>query len=184
MARARLARIFEADGLLLFTVHHIIADARSVGVAFRELTELYAALTEGRPAELPELPISYADFATWQRDRLRGGRLEAELERWRTELSGLPPPELPATYPRTGGPPGRAGLYPVMLGAAETAGLRTLARRGGTSRHRAEGRRRRRGAARCDGRTGVVHGGLADRAPVSGGRGDRVRTMSATSRPR
>jgi amino acid adenylation domain-containing protein len=133
LARVRLLRLSGTEGLLLFTIHHIVADAWSVGVIFRELTELYAAFTTGRAPQLPVLPIAYADFAAWQRDRLTGARLRAELEHWTTELSQLPPLELPTDRPRDAGPRGSAGLYPVVLGRAETEGLRALARRGGTT---------------------------------------------------
>jgi hypothetical protein len=56
----------------LLTLHHIAADGWSVGVLFRELSAVYGALLDGREPDLPELPIQYADFAVWQRERLQG----------------------------------------------------------------------------------------------------------------
>ena len=52
---------------LLLTVHHIAADAWSLGLLIRELGELYAAGVEARPSPLPELSVQYADYAVWQR---------------------------------------------------------------------------------------------------------------------
>ena len=38
---------------------------------------------------MPALPVQYADFAVWQRQRLAGDLLEAELAWWRGQLAGL-----------------------------------------------------------------------------------------------
>ena len=42
----------------------------------------------GEPATLPPLPISYSDYAVWQRRELSGSRLQMLLEFWRSELAG------------------------------------------------------------------------------------------------
>src|SRR6185295_20744 len=72
LLRARLLRRAEEDALIVLTIHHIVADDWSLGVLVRETAVLYAAAVAGAPAELPELPIQYADFAVWQRRRLDG----------------------------------------------------------------------------------------------------------------
>ncbi|HEU4733886.1 MAG TPA: condensation domain-containing protein, partial [Kofleriaceae bacterium] len=63
----------------------------SMGILSRELRTLYDALSSGRPAQLPALPIQYADFAVWQRGQLAGATLEAHLAYWRDQLAGTPP---------------------------------------------------------------------------------------------
>ena len=50
-----------------------------------------SSIAAGRPSPLPELPVQYADFARWQRERLRGPALEAQLAYWRERLGGAPP---------------------------------------------------------------------------------------------
>jgi hypothetical protein len=67
---ARLLQIGEHSHILVILIHHIIADAWSMEVIYRELVELYGAALEGRPAKLPELPIQYADYAIWQQRML------------------------------------------------------------------------------------------------------------------
>ncbi len=133
LARARLVRTGPGEGLLLLTLHHIVADGWSVALAFRELTEVYAALGEGREPRLAPLRLGYADFAEWQRDRLAGPYLEDELAYWRAELEGMGALDLPTDRPRSGDVRREAGLCPVLLDAAETAGLRALAARTGAS---------------------------------------------------
>src|SRR5262249_10853765 len=81
--------------------HHIVSDAWSVAVFFREISTIYAAFHAGRPSPLPELPIQYPDFALWQRERFAGERLAEELRFWRGQISGAPETiELPFDHPR------------------------------------------------------------------------------------
>ena len=94
------------DHLLLVTMHHIISDAWSLGVFYRELSALYAAFVRGLPSPLPEPQIQYADFALWQREQLQGERLAGELDFWREQLTGVPdllelPTDRPRPTPRT-----------------------------------------------------------------------------------
>ncbi len=99
--RTHLIRLDGGDHLLLVTMHHIISDAWSLGVFYRELSLLYTAYLAGRPSPLPELPVQYPDFALWQRDRLQGERLEAEIRFWRGQLAGAPDKlELATDFPR------------------------------------------------------------------------------------
>ncbi|HVR97456.1 MAG TPA: amino acid adenylation domain-containing protein, partial [Thermoanaerobaculia bacterium] len=101
LLRARLLRLDRREHVVLFNMHHIISDGWSVGVLIHELSELYGAFHVGRPAPLPPLPVQYADFAVWQRDRLRGEELERQLAYWRGRLGETPPAlELPTDRPR------------------------------------------------------------------------------------
>lgn len=90
MLRASLIELGPEDHVLLLRMHHIAADAHSDGILFGELSELYAAALEGRPARLPALAIQYADFAVWQRERLTGKVLEDLIAYWRGQLQGAP----------------------------------------------------------------------------------------------
>ncbi len=107
LVRATLLRLDERDHALLLTMHHIVTDGWSFGVAAHELTTLYASFRDGTPAALPELPIQYADFAHWQRNRLQGEVLDQLLGYWSKQLAGVAPLELPTDRPRP--PSGRPG---------------------------------------------------------------------------
>jgi thioesterase domain-containing protein len=94
--RAKLARLHPTEHLLLFTLHHIIADGWSKGLLLRELGQLYAAFATGKPSPLPELPLQFADYAQWQQDALAHGKLDGQLAYWRKQLDGdLPALDLP-----------------------------------------------------------------------------------------
>ncbi|MBB1062198.1 condensation domain-containing protein, partial [Marilutibacter spongiae] len=88
--RGALVRLDADTHVLLLTVHHIASDGWSFGVLVREFTALYAGLAGGVAAPLAPLPVQYADYAAWQRERLQGEGLARELGYWRTQLADLP----------------------------------------------------------------------------------------------
>lgn len=109
LLRARLLKGASDEHLFLLNHHHIASDGWSRSVLCEDLAALYnAALTGERPA-LPDLGVHYQDYATWQRDRLRGPRAAALLEHWTRSLEGVEPLTLAADAPRqpnTGHPGG------------------------------------------------------------------------------
>ncbi|CAM3627150.1 non-ribosomal peptide synthase/polyketide synthase [Kibdelosporangium persicum] len=100
LMRPELLRVTEEDHVLLLMMHHIITDGWSGSVITDELTALYRAELSGVDAQLPTLPIQYADFAVWQRGYLTGAVLERQLDYWRGQLDGVPALELPTDRPR------------------------------------------------------------------------------------
>ncbi|MEH2296103.1 condensation domain-containing protein [Nostoc sp.] len=101
LLRVTLLQLSEIEHILLLSMHHIAADAWSIGVLIREITTLYENFSRGYPSPLPELPIQYADFAVWQRQWLQGEQLEAQLAYWKQQLGGqLPVLELPTDMAR------------------------------------------------------------------------------------
>ncbi|CAL9662691.1 Tyrocidine synthase 3 [Streptomyces sp. enrichment culture] len=86
---ARLYRFSPTEHILRWSSHHTVSDGWSTDVAVREITEAYLAATEGRPADLPALPVQYGDYALWQRDFLTT-RAGEEQTFWRTYLDGYP----------------------------------------------------------------------------------------------
>ncbi len=130
LLRAALIRLDDDDHVLLLVMHHIVADAWSMGIFVRELAAQYGAEASGTEPSLPELQVQYADFAVWQREWLRGGRIEAQLRYWKERLAGAPPfLELPADRPRPPEQTFRGASRPLELPAALAASLRDLSRR-------------------------------------------------------
>ncbi|MCA1991713.1 MAG: condensation domain-containing protein [Coleofasciculus sp. S288] len=100
LLRWMLLQLGQQEYILLFTVHHIVFDGWSIGVLFREITTLYEAFSTGKPSPLPELPIQYADFASWQQQWLQGEVLDAQLAYWKQQLENLPMLQFPTDLPR------------------------------------------------------------------------------------
>jgi len=134
LVRAALVRCASEEHVSLVTMHHIIADGWSISVYIQDFAALYAARREGRPSPLAELPVQYADYAVWQRELLRGERLEASLGYWRQALDGAPTvAELPVTHPWPAVRTGHGATESFVLPAELAAGLRALSRREGAT---------------------------------------------------
>jgi aspartate racemase len=134
LLRALLVRVADDDHRLFLTVHHIVLDGVSIyQILLRELTALYDAFAAGRPSPLPELPVQYADFALWQRERLQSEGPEASIEYWRRRLAGMPVLAMPTDRPRPAVQTFAGARHCVALPPALSAALRRLARREGTS---------------------------------------------------
>ena len=86
---------------LALAVHHLVADGVSFAILERELSELYAAAVEGRPARLAPLAVQYADFAVWRRHRFDPEQIALRVAEQAEELlSASEPLELPTDRPR------------------------------------------------------------------------------------
>ncbi|MFE7191828.1 amino acid adenylation domain-containing protein [Kitasatospora sp. NPDC057541] len=98
LLRAHLYRT-GATATLLLLCHHIVWDEGSLPVLEGELAALYQELAAGRPAELPEPAVQYADYSAWlYRDPEHA---ERQLAHWREQLADAPTePALPTDHPR------------------------------------------------------------------------------------
>ena len=129
MMRARLFRLGATSHVLFLNQHHIATDGWSMGVIFRELRMLYPAFLEGKPSPLPELPITYADYAVWQRQWLEGGLMESQLAYWRKQLERAPERlELPTDRARPAVHGSRGGMVRGELPEALAKALGELSR--------------------------------------------------------
>ncbi|HEU4881787.1 MAG TPA: amino acid adenylation domain-containing protein, partial [Longimicrobium sp.] len=134
LIRGRLVRLAADDHVLLVTVHHIVSDAWSMGVLTSELAARYAAAREGREAELPALPIQYADYAAWQRRRVEGEGIAKQSDFWKRTLAGAPELlELPTDHPRPAQADHTGAWLWLDLDEELTAGLKALSLRHGTT---------------------------------------------------
>ncbi len=103
LVRVHSFRTEDEERVLLMTLHHIVGDEWSVGILLEELGALYA---RGERAELPALPVQYADYAEWQLETLTPEAVEREIEYWRRKLAGAQmvlevPPDRPRAKVRT-----------------------------------------------------------------------------------
>ncbi|MEZ2304644.1 MAG: amino acid adenylation domain-containing protein [Microcoleus sp.] len=129
LLRVTLLQLSEAEYLLMLNMHHIVSDGWSIGVLIRELGVLYPAFSSQKPSPLRELSIQYADFARWQRDRLQGDVLEAQLAYWRRQLDGVSMLNLPTDRPRPAIQSYRGKRLFLQLPKQLSEGLETLSQR-------------------------------------------------------
>jgi natural product biosynthesis luciferase-like monooxygenase protein len=101
--RVALIRLAEDDHQLAVVKHHMITDWVSFTVFLRELFGAYRDLSLGRTPDLPPA-VPYRAFAERERDRLRGGKLDDQLDHWVKQLDGAPDP---VTLPMTGQRPAK-----------------------------------------------------------------------------
>ncbi|HEY1352294.1 MAG TPA: amino acid adenylation domain-containing protein [Ktedonobacteraceae bacterium] len=145
LIRTTLLRLHKTEHVFLLTLHHIIADAWSLGLFLQELGTLYdasLAQADTRRTPLPALPIQYVDFTIWQQEMLHQrlpderGRtvLEQQLLYWREHLKGAPPLlALPTDRRRPPRQTFQGALYHFTLPQALTSDLKALSQREGVT---------------------------------------------------
>lgn len=129
LLRLSLLQLADEEHVLLFATHHIISDEWSMGILIKEVSVLYAAYSHEQETSLSSLPIQYADFAQWQRQKLQGEALEEALSYWRQQLDDCPPLlRLPLDRPRQSHQRMRGASQTVMLPVGLTERLNTFSR--------------------------------------------------------
>ncbi|WP_422768911.1 amino acid adenylation domain-containing protein [Plantactinospora sp. WMMC1484] len=132
--RAWLFSVDDDDHVLMVVIHHIAVDGWSTSIIERDLGVAYAARREGDPPRWPGLPVSYADFAVWQRTLLDaeeepGSLVARQLDFWRRALADLPEViQLPTDRPRPAESSYEGGGVLVTISAPVHAALADLAR--------------------------------------------------------
>ncbi len=77
------------ESLLVLIIHHIAADAWSVGVLTREISITFRSLRHGGRIDLPPTP-SFHSTLQRAKSRLGNRRKKAQLAFWKKELQGAP----------------------------------------------------------------------------------------------
>ena len=77
--RVLLVRLAPEEHVVMLVQHHIVTDGWSLAVLYRCASA--TPRLDRRPADLPDLPVQYGDYAAWQPERLHDGRLAGVLVR-------------------------------------------------------------------------------------------------------
>jgi amino acid adenylation domain-containing protein len=133
LIRAQVLRLGAEEHVILLTMHHIIGDGWSFGVAVDELAALYDAQRRGVPSPLAPLPIQYADYALWQRGWLHDAVRDRLVEYWLCQLAGVTPLELPVDRARQPIRTSRGAIYAFTIPAAVAGPLTALCHREGVT---------------------------------------------------
>ncbi|HEX3492976.1 MAG TPA: amino acid adenylation domain-containing protein, partial [Streptosporangiaceae bacterium] len=129
LLRSWLVRLAAGEHVLLVVVHHAVFDGWSARLLLHELAAHY----DGQ-AELPDLPVQFADYALWERARLADPAvLDGLAGYWRDTLAGAETLQFPTDHPRPVVEDFDGGLAHRMTDRALLDGLRALSRREGTT---------------------------------------------------
>jgi amino acid adenylation domain-containing protein len=124
LLRLALLRLEAREHVLLWVMHHTIADNWSFVILLRELLAIYHAAAEGREPALAPVSIGYADYAAWQRRPEAAALRRPQMDYWRERLAGLAPLDLPTDFDR----PGRSTFRGRRVSAALPPALRSALR--------------------------------------------------------
>ncbi len=80
--RVHRIRLADNEHLLVWVFHHIAADGRSIEILLRD----FCAFCDDTP--LPDLPVTYADYAVWQREN--DDQWQEALDYWTEQLATAP----------------------------------------------------------------------------------------------
>jgi len=131
--RAHLVRLAAEVHVLVIVVHHVAFDGWSIGVLLQELTALYGAEVSGEPSGLEELPVQFADYALWERERNKDAPPKELVEYWRENLRDFPTLQMPTDRPRPALDSFDGAVEWLDMGGEVLAGLRELSRREGAT---------------------------------------------------
>lgn len=123
--RVKLLRSSETEHIVLLTQHHIITDAWSSGLFWKELFAFYEAFTKGVTPALADLPVQYSDYAFWLR-RFKTSDIESHFFYWKSQLDGLRVAELPCDRQRRPERSFRGSAQRIRLSTSVSRAIRKL----------------------------------------------------------
>jgi alpha-ketoglutarate-dependent taurine dioxygenase len=126
LMRLAIIRLGPESHRFIWTIHHMVHDAWSTFIVFKEVMFLYEALSQEKPYRLSPAPL-YRDYIAW----LKRQDLSAAENFWRSYLRGFnaptPPPGLhPAE--ESAGPADQFKWQELRLSTAQTEALNSFAR--------------------------------------------------------
>ncbi|MBT6048445.1 MAG: amino acid adenylation domain-containing protein, partial [Candidatus Scalindua sp.] len=134
LLRVKLLHISETRYLLLFTIHHIIADGWSLDVLAGELSSLYKSHAFNEHNHLETLPLQYKDYTAWHNELLESEGIRADREYWHSKLSGeIPVLDIPTDYTRPPVQTYQGSIHLFQISEALTEDLNALNSRYGVS---------------------------------------------------
>ncbi|MFV0535708.1 MAG: amino acid adenylation domain-containing protein [Cumulibacter sp.] len=138
LARAALWQLPDLNYVFCLTVHHAVADGRSMAILLRDVNEHYCSGSVGRRRR--EDDLTYADFALQQHGSRTSGEIQAHLEWWHTTLGDRPSTPAPSSRSRQSRPDlrrrehGAVALSETLkFTADETTSIQRLAQQCGTT---------------------------------------------------
>ncbi|MCU7520951.1 MAG: amino acid adenylation domain-containing protein [Ignavibacteria bacterium] len=88
--RIHILLLSKDECIILFVIHHIIADGWSMSILVNEVASAYEALIKNKNLALPELNLQYTDYSIWQNRMYEAGKFSQQLNYWKDKLSNIP----------------------------------------------------------------------------------------------
>ncbi|MFN1834854.1 amino acid adenylation domain-containing protein [Balneola sp. MJW-20] len=108
--------------------HHLIFDEYSFNILLTELMDTYNALLKGEEPELPELTITYSEYARELQSEQHTESVNEHIDFWKEELKDMPvQSEFPTDRPRPAKPDFSYDVHEFLIPENEVVRLRELA---------------------------------------------------------
>ncbi|WP_341796513.1 MULTISPECIES: non-ribosomal peptide synthase/polyketide synthase [unclassified Pseudomonas] len=101
LLRAVLIDLADGGQRLLLVIHHLVVDGVSWRVLLADLQQVYLALRDGQPLNLPEKTSSFKAWGQQLRDYAASPQLVAQMDYWQAQLQGTSD-ALPCDNPQGG----------------------------------------------------------------------------------
>jgi amino acid adenylation domain-containing protein len=115
LLRAMILQLGEQEHVAFLVLHHMVADRWSIPILVRELSVFYAASQNGTAADIPALPVQFADYAAWQHRWNDSSAQTRQVTYWEKQLADLAPLALPTDHPRQDTRSPRAGSSAFVI---------------------------------------------------------------------
>ncbi|MBT7410094.1 MAG: amino acid adenylation domain-containing protein, partial [Methylococcales bacterium] len=126
--KINLYQLAEKRHILLFNLHHIIADGWSLTLLMNEIASLYEANLKNENINHDKSTIQYGDFAYWQRHYLTPDVLASQLNYWKQKLANTTILELPFDFQQPSILTTNGNIYGFELSKTLSDSLSILAR--------------------------------------------------------
>src|ERR1700726_2265546 len=129
--RVEVFRRAADDHVLMFAIHHAVADGWTLGVFFQDLVTAYMDGLRGVHAGNPPVPLSYTEWGAAERAFWQPAELEQRATFWKSSLAGARRLWSPPTGPESAS--GERERWVSLVPAELARAVRELARRNGAT---------------------------------------------------
>jgi amino acid adenylation domain-containing protein len=130
--RISLAYLNDRRALLVFTLHHVIADGWTTQLLLDELIENYQLLSEGKAVESIQ-QFQYKDYSAWLQKMIDGREGEKQKSYWTHKLQGVQPFSFARYAGRNLVTEKEGAIYSLYYSPEIKQGIKEIAERSGST---------------------------------------------------
>ena len=91
LLRGYLFQLAEEKYVFYYNLHHIVADARSIEILYKDVLAYYSAFVNNTIPNIEPLQIQYKDYTAWQKQQFLEGIYKEHQAYWNAKFIGTPP---------------------------------------------------------------------------------------------